>query len=62
MNELNLLNVLLFLPLLGAAVVFVGGTLNKKPAFVKCLALVVSLLPLLVNLLMLVKVNAKVHE
>ena len=55
MNELNLLNVLLFLPLLGAAVVFVGGTLNKKPAFVKCLALVVSLLPLLVNLLMLVR-------
>ena len=36
MNELNLLNVLLFLPLLGAAVVCVGGTLNKKPALVNC--------------------------
>ena len=49
----DLLNILLFLPLLGAAVVFVGGTLNKQPAFVKGLALAVSLLPLAVNLYML---------
>ncbi len=49
----DLLNILLFLPLLGAAVVFVGGTLNKQPAFIKGLALAVSLLPLAVNLYML---------
>ncbi len=54
MNGLNLLNLLLFLPLLGAAVLFIGGTLNKKTSFIKGLALVISLLPLLVNLIMLV--------
>ena len=53
MTGFALLNLLLFLPLLGAAVVFVGGTLNKRPAFVKGLALVVSLVPLAVNLIML---------
>lgn len=51
--SVDLLNILLFLPLLGAVVVFIGGTLNKQTAFVKGLALAVSMLPLAVNLYML---------
>jgi NADH-quinone oxidoreductase subunit M len=51
---MNLLNILLFLPLAAAAVTFIAGSFIKKDNFVKGLAFGLSLLPLLVNLVMLV--------
>lgn len=52
---MSLLNLLLFLPLLGAGVVFAVGSLNKRDSLIKGLALGISLLPLLVNLYMLTR-------
>lgn len=52
---MSLLNLLLFLPLLGAGVVFAVGSLNKRDSLIKGLALGISLLPLLVNLYMLAR-------
>ena len=50
---MNLLNILIFLPLASAALMFLAGRILKKDAAVKWLALVLSMPPLLINLLML---------
>lgn len=50
---MNLLNPLIFLPLLAAVVMLLAGRLTQNPRAIKALALVLSLPPLLLNLLML---------
>ena len=51
---MNLLNLLIFLPLLAAAIIFIAGTAVKNDRLVKGLAFVLSLLPLALNIIMLV--------
>lgn len=50
---MNLLNILLFFPLLAAVLVFVLGSLCRRDSFIKVLAFVLSLVPLAINLVML---------
>ena len=50
---MNWLNVLLFLPLLAAIVMFLAGRLVKNDNVLRGLALALSLLPLAVNLLIM---------
>lgn len=50
---MNLLNILIFLPLVAAAVMLIAGRLTDNARTVKALALLLSLPPLAINLLML---------